>query len=239
VTFAILLLACDPPPVEVDAPQSAPIVAQKTTLATVAGLGSHQLEARTTTRTTRDDGDPVEEEEAFTLRWTDEDHWQVVRKRGTRILEDVRVWDGQAYRSVAPGRWDQRGDAEPYRASLSVSWDPWVRAFGESANAIGFVAAGKEDIEGRTALVYTLQPLTSPDGAPRSRALATAEGKVWIDEATAARLVGDAHLVVQDRGLTRDIRLRFSLSGIGRDSGAEPPPTAAPAVGAPNAGENP
>jgi hypothetical protein len=219
-----LLLSCDRPAAERPAPAPTPAVALETTLATVAGLGSHRLEARTTTTVEREGGAAEEDEESFSLRWTDIDHWQVVRRHGERVLQDVRVFEGIAWSSRNARPFEKRGDPAPYLADLTVGWDPWKQAFGSWSDAIGFRAAGTEDIEGRPALVYALEPLSGGASADRSRGVVAVEGRVWIDEATAVRLVGDARVVVRQRGRERSIHLRFSVSQIGGESGAELPP---------------
>ena len=223
--FPILLAtACSSAPPAVEPVLERAIVASRTTFGTMTSMGPFRLDARTST-TTRSESGEKHEDESYSLRWQDESRWQVIRRRDGERTEELRVWDNRAWRAGGNGALLLRGDAEPYRASLAVNWDPWASAIGSWNQSVGFRLEATEQVEGRTALVYSLEPLA---GAPsrKGNELVSVEGKVWIDETTAARLVGDVKLVTIRHGREQSVELRFSVTEVGGDPGVEAPPGA-------------
>lgn len=217
-----ILSACD-----AEAPEATPEAAAFTesathvTFASLEALGSHRLDARIRTTVTIEGVPPRETEETFSLRWRDADHWQVSRRRDGVPVTDVVGWEGHAWTSTGGGTLVDQGDAEPYRADLSVGWDPWRRALGSRADQLSFRPLGTESIEGRPARLYAVES-AQPEGG-KGRRIERVEGRVWIDELTSVRLVGDVTLATDHRGRRQEVRLSFSVAGIGEDPGVSPP----------------
>lgn len=215
----LLLLACSAEPAPVVEDVALPIVAQRTTFATMMSLGSFRLDSRTTTTT----GTGQKQEESYSLRWRDASAWQVIRGRDGQRFDELRVWDNQAWRASEDGALVSRGDGEPFRSALAANWDPWHDAVGTWSDYIGFREVGTEQVEGRVAIVYTLEPIARTAGRKSAQFIGV-EGKVWIDQATAARIVGDVTLQTKQHQQERTVALRFSVTEIGGDAGVEPPP---------------
>jgi len=201
-----------------------PQAATEVTFASLEALGSHRLDARIQTTTRIEGVPPTETVETTSLRWRDADHWQVSRRRDGVPMNEVLAWEGHAWTSTGGAALADRGDAEPYRADLSVGWDPWRRALGTAAEKLAFRPVGTESIEGRAARLYAVEP-AQPDGG-KGRRIERVVGRVWIDELTSVRLVGDVTLATEHRGRAQEVRLSFSVAGIGEDPGVSPPPGA-------------
>ncbi len=220
-----ILSAC-----EAEAPATTPQAdvyaeaATQVTFASLEALGSHRLDARIHTTVTIEGVPPKETLETMSLRWRDADHWQVSRRRDGVPVSDVLAWEGHAWTSTGGAPLADRGDAEPYRADLSVGWDPWRRALGTAADKLAFRPLGTESIEGRPARLYAVES-AQPEGG-KGRRIERVEGRVWIDELTSVRLVGDVTLATEHRGRAQEVRLSFSVAGIGEDPGVSPPPVA-------------
>ncbi len=217
-----ILSACD-----AEAPEAVPQAeaftqsATQVTFASLESLGSHRLDARIRTTATVEGMPPKEAEETVSLRWRDADHWQVSRRRDGMPVTDIVAWEGRAWTSTGGGPLADQGDAEPYRADLSVGWDPWRRALGSVADQLAFRPLGTESIEGRPARLYAVESAQPAGG--KGRRIERVEGRVWIDELTSVRLVGDLTLATEHRGRTQQVRLSFAVAGIGEDPGVSPP----------------
>lgn len=216
----LTLLACDAP---APAPEveAFPVAARRVTFATLESLGPHRLDARITRTTQVEGAPPSEEDESISLRWQDADHWQVSRRRDDKPVGEVRAWEGSAWLSSRGGPLRLHGDAEPFRAALAAEWDPWAAALGSYADHIGFREVGEELVEGRKARLYALELLDAVGG--KGREVERVEGRVWIDELTAVRLVGDLAVDAVHRGKRRGVRLRFAVVEIGGDPGVASP----------------
>jgi len=201
-----------------------PQAAAEVTFASLEALGSHRLDARIHTTVRLEGVPPQEAVETTSLRWRDAEHWQVSRRRDGVPLNEVLAWEGRAWTSTGGAALAGRGDAEPYRADLSVGWDPWRRALGTTADQLAFRPLGTESIEGRPARLYAVET-GQPEGV-KGRRIERVEGRVWIDELTSVRLVGDVTVATEHRGRAQEVRLSFSVAGIGEDPGVTPPPGA-------------
>jgi hypothetical protein len=226
VTWLLLLLGCSAEPQATAPPEAMPAVANLTTFATMASLGPHRLESRTTTTITRPELADQVREESFSLRWLDDSRWQAIRRRDGETVEELRIWENRVWRAAGGGPLQLRGDAEPYRSALHAEWDPWRSALGLWSEQVEFRELPSEEIEGRRALVYTLQPRAPLGDERKANRMLGVEGRVWIDEATAVRLVGDVTLRTQSRDKIEQVHLRYSVTEIGGEPGVEPPPTA-------------
>lgn len=234
----LFLLACSAEPIPVVEAVALPVVAKRTTFATMMAFGSFRLDARTTTTTHTFSGDE-KQEESYSLRWNDASAWQTVRGRDGIRVEELRVWDNLAWHATGSGPFVNKGDGEPFRAALAGAWDPWHDAVGNFSNSIGFREVGTEQVEGRAATVYTLEPILNVPSRKSAQFLGV-EGQVWIDQATAARIVGDVTLRTKHHERERTVSLRFSVTEIGGTPGVEPPPgvemrVVSPALQAPDA----
>jgi hypothetical protein len=216
------LLACSGAPEAVSVPL--PVAADRATFATVAGLGSYRLQATVRRSTGGEGASPVVSTELVELRWKDADQWSYVQRRDDRVRSEVLVFGGIAWRGDGDGPLERKGDAEPYRVQLAGTWDPWAWAMEGLASGLELVPAGSELVDGRRALRHTVAALPPPEKPKRGWTVTAAEGDVWIDEATAVRLVGNVRVEATSGARTQEVTLAFSIEGVGLDPDVSPPP---------------
>ncbi len=222
-----LFFACDPVGPAADPPEVFPVAAAQTTFASAEALGAYVSEAHREITTTREGAEPTVLRELTRLRWQSEDRWQWLEMRDGVRVSEVRVWDGVAWRSAAAGIFRRQADPASARADLVLSGDPWSRVLGTAAARVGYRDAGEEDIEGRKVWHYRLALLPNETPGRKSRDVTRVEGQVWIDQVTAVRLAGELTVETTFRTQRKSTRLRFAMTNLGGDVGAEPPPSAA------------
>lgn len=238
-------------------------------------LGAHHSLSSLRQTLTRPTGEVEPIDDAIEIKWQDWDHFEHRRVADGRQGEAVRVVEGVAYvaRGGAEGTWEQRPDADSYRAELRASWSQWDQALGPFAERLELRDEGEEIIEGRPARRYSVHLAPAPAEAPAPTPAAKAKGKgkgkakaaeakappadplvalkgaVWVDAATAVRLVAE----IEGERRQGDKALRFTynlaVSAVGQDQEltvpvhiepaaapvppATPTPTAAPGEGGP------
>ena len=240
-------------------------------------LGAHHSVSSLRQTLTRPGGEVEPIDDAIEIKWQDWDHFEHRRVADGRQGEAVRVVEGVAYvaRGGAEGSWEQRPDADSYRAELRASWSQWDQALGPFAARLELRDEGEEVIEGRPARRYSVHLAPAPPApAPAAKAKAKGKGKgkakgaeaaeaaappadplvalkgaLWVDAATAVRLVAE----IEGERRQGDKALRFTynlaVSAVGQDQEltvpvhiepavapvppANPPPTDAPGDGGP------
>lgn len=221
-------------------------------------LGAHHSLSSLRQTLTRPTGEVEPIDDAIEIKWQDWDHFEHRRVADGRQGEAVRVVEGVAYvaRGGAEGTWEQRPDADSYRAELRASWSQWDQALGPFAARLELRDEGEEIIEGRPARRYSVHLAPAPAEAPAPTPAAKAKGKgkgkakaaeakappadplvalkgaVWVDAATAVRLVAE----IEGERRQGDKALRFTynlaVSAVGQDQELTVPvhiePAAAP-----------
>jgi hypothetical protein len=216
-----LLLACQGG-AEGVAP-SLPVAASRTTFASVTELGAHHMHAEVHRTVSGGTTAPQVSEETVDLLWRDPDHWSLTQARDGRVRSKVVVFDAVAWSADGDGALARRGDAEPYREQLAGTWDPWAFALESLADSISFTLIGNEVVDGRRTQRHTLGLLPPPAKPRHGWIPSSAEGDVWIDEATAVRLKGVVHVIASSGLQSLEVGLTFALDGLGVDPGVSAP----------------
>ncbi len=205
-----------------DATPLLPEAAEKATFATIASLGSYQLQA-SVTRTITAGGAPQTTQETVEVKWRDADHWSYRLGRDGRTRTEVVVWDAVAWSGGGEGPPVRKGDAEPYRVQLASVWDPWQWGLESLADSLAYQPGDAELVDGRRARHHNLA-LVPDDGKPNRGWTPTAvSGDVWIDEETAVRLKGKVLVDAVSGARTQRLELLFAVGSIGVDPGVSPP----------------
>lgn len=197
--------------------------AERVTLGTVRDLGSCVVRTSLRREVTGSSGPPRVAEETSELRWQDPDHWSWARGRDGRVVEETLVWDAVAWSRTGERPFARRGDAEPHRVQLAGVWDPWS-TLESLAEQVALTPGEVETLEGRRVVRHLATLRALPKKAHRTWVAELVEGTVWIDEQTALRLQGDVHVVAAARQERMDVRLAFSVTGIGADPAVVRPP---------------
>lgn len=219
------MLACSKPPAVQGSDPPLVKASNEVTFKTTQDLGSYHQHATITRTTTSADGKVSTTAQSLDLAFKDLDDWHAVEERDGRLTSEVLVADGIAWARSGP-KLTRRGDAESYRVQLGTTWDPWPTALESLEGDVKLVPEALEEVEGRRAWRHRAELVPPVEGRHRVWTPTLVEGNVWIDEATALRLVGELHL--QADGSTRklDVALKFSTSGIGMDPHVPAPPDA-------------
>lgn len=198
--------------------------ADKVIFASVEKLGAHHYIGRITRADSRDGTPTTSHEETVDLGWEDWDHFRCARLINGELASEVMVADGVPWVRKAKGRWDRRDDVEPHRVQLQATWDTWDEALEPFGDQVLLTEQGQELIEGRNTTRYAVSLVAAPKPEEKQKKKAATRshftplslsGTVWVDQATAVRLVGDVQGAVQQGTLTRTISLRFARSGFG------------------------
>lgn len=227
-------------------------------------LGPHHSLARLRQTVTRPGLEPQASEDAVEIWWQDWDHFEHRRVADGRLASGVRVMAGTPYvsRPGADERWDERPDADPYRLELRAAWNLWDQALGPFEGRILYEDQGAEVIEGRPVRRYALSlaPLPeveAPEPAAKAKRKAKAKakappaapadpllslsGSLWLDTATAVRLVAEVEAARSQGERRVEASFQLAVSAIGADQGLKLPinikPLAAPIAPAPPASE--
>lgn len=229
-------------------------------------LGPHHALSSLRQTMTRSDGTVEKVDDAVEIKWQSWDLFEHRRVADGRLSSAVRVVDGVPYvaRAGADDAWERRSDADMYRGELRAAWSQWDLAMGPFADRVELRDAGEELIEGRPVRRYTVhlapappapEAAKPPAGEPRTGKgkakrkagsakpattvdpLRSLSGSLWVDAATAVRLVAE----IEGERLHRDKTLQFTynlaVSAIGQDQAINVPihiePSPSPLAGPP------
>lgn len=225
VPYLLLLTACSGG--GADAP-SLVAASRDVTFGSLGALGSFVLEARVQRDRTTESG-TTSTVEAFQLSWKDVDHFEVVETRDGRPGTRTLVVGGRAWFATGAGPLLPQRDAEPYRAQLAQTWDPWTAALEPFGERMVYTETDREPVEGRPTIVYTvsLAPLEKP--VKRAWEPVALDGRVWVDEATAVRLLADVRGEARSGAATLVTQLQVAVKGVGVEPTLSAPPSAAEA----------
>lgn len=229
-----------------DDPQVAALaeVSQQLSFESVDQLGPHHFLGSLRHERERSDGSVGTTDEAVEIRWQDWDSFEYRRTVDSELESAVIARDGVPWALLADGSWREGQDAEPHRLELRQSWNAWDQALEPYRGRIDYTDRGTEVVEGRNARRYglSLAPLPAPAASPakggksrKAKARAAAEdpqgdrlvsisGEVWVDEATAVRLLADVTAARVHRGRRHTVTLKVVRSDVGRDQKIQPPP---------------
>jgi len=201
---------------------------EQVTFASTEMLGPHRFLATSTRVESRYDSELSRHEETIEVRWQDWDNFRYERSVDGRSVEAVVVSGGRGW--TQRGRsWSSVADAELYRTQLRMTWNAWdqgTRSFGER---LALSASEADTVEGRPARRYTVSlaeatvadapgPRTQGKMDPRSLS-----GVLWVDEATAVRLMAQLDGVLSRDGYTQELRLQLARTEVGVTQEIEPP----------------
>ncbi len=197
-----LAMGCEPAP---EPEQELLEASEVVSFGDIANLGPHRLEASIHRAQVVDGRRDEVAQEQVQLVWRDWNNFQLARRRDGVIISQVLVEEGSARVRQADGRLLSVSDVEPHRVELRMAWDVWGLALSVFDGAMQLEHQGEGQLDGRTASHYRVG--LSPDGERQhGRIVADSlEGSLWLDEATAVRLmaevegrwhrVGQEHLV--------------------------------------------
>lgn len=215
----LLLVACTAREPELTRPEAARVV----TFGTLTALGSFQMESSVERATRYGDNPPQVVKTATELRWQDPDHWSLRTVRDGTVETRTVVWDAVGWLSTPAGRLERRPDAEPLRAALSRSWDPWAEALGAYEAQLQYEPMGTEEVAGRKAERFAVSLVPEDPKKKRRPAVRAVQGDLWLDEATSARLQASVTLTAESRDRTVDIQVLLAVSRVGEDLGLTDP----------------
>ena len=219
-----LLLACSepsPPPVE----QKLAEASEEVIFASVENLGPHLYLSTLVREELRGERLESRHVEAAEILWEDWDNFSHRRLVDGRPVSELVVVEHRAWKRRAAGEWSRKADAEPYRVQLRSSWNAWEQAIAPFQDAIEWESVAIEELEGRETQRYRIFLAEGEKDAVRSRGLVpvSLEGEVWVDKATAVRILGEARGELSDDGYRRQFTIKVSRSQIGQEQGISPP----------------
>lgn len=157
----------------------------------IANLGPHRLDASILRSTVLDGVRDEGAQDQVQLVWRDWDNFQLARRRSGEIISQVLVDGGSARVRQADGRLVPASDVEPHRVELRMAWDVWSLGLSVFEGMYELEHLGEAQLDGRTTSQYALV-LLPEEQRSRGRVVAESlEGKVWIDESTAVRLMAE------------------------------------------------
>lgn len=208
------------------------LVSQEIQFQSVDNLGPHKYLASIERAEYRGDDLATKATETFEITWQGWDDFEMRRAVDGESAGVVRVVTGEAW-VERNGRWQSRGDAEPYRQELRQTWSGWDQALDAFRGRVDLVEAEEGVVEARPATRYTvsLRPERKVGKAKARRRAreggpTALSGFVWVDQTTAVRLVAEVQGTTRRGDVSRTVALKLARSAIGQDQGIEPPPKA-------------
>lgn len=213
----------------------------------VAELGSHRMAATIRRQEHRGDTLVADVQEALEVRWQGWEAFEMRRLVDGEQTSLVRVVDGLAWAQRRDGSWVQRGDPEPWRQEMRLTWNAWDEVLEPFDDRVKMQDPTDEVVEGRRARRYALslaeaEPERTPPQAGKRKGKRkkrkhgragpeplTLSGDVVLDEATATRLLAQVAGSWRDEDRRYSFTLDLSRSGIGLPQTLERP---APGTGA-------
>jgi len=201
--------------------------AEKVNFGSEATLGSHRSEVSVIRRVRFSSGEVEQTDQQAVLVWQDWDNFQFRRLQGGNVTCDNLVVGGLAWNRGPKGHRVRVPDAEPLRADLRVVWDAWTEALGPFSGRIALVRGEAGVIEGRPARPYGVTLGAQPGGGSRpSVEPLDLTGTVWLDEATAVRLLADVEGSWRRSGDAKriqEVSFHLAISGIGQPQDLQAP----------------
>ena len=251
IALAALLVGCSGAPVEVVVvtPEAA---SEQVTFGTLQDIGAFTFQYTTRNERKVAAGSTVRET-AVSLKWKDRDNWEYTTVNdgipATHwLISGARAWQGLSGAPLV-----SKGDPEPLRAQLALSWDPWEDVVAMTGGRIVYGPGTDETVDGRAAVRHDLS--LAPVPAPRGRHIIgqallpnSLTGQVWIDKETSVRLLADVVVVASnappasvsaaddgaapqappedpgDRLRERTLAVKLAVTGLGQDPGVSTPP---------------
>jgi len=202
-------------------------VAQTATFETLKTLGAHRAESLTLYKQWVDGGTLEERDLAVVLTWAAPDRFQWRRLRDGKLRQEILLADGEGWKRTGSRAYQLLGSTEVHQSALAEHWRLWETALEPFEGRIELRPMGDGLVEGRTAWHYAVALIPAASTARETRTTLTSlEGSVWIDKATAVRLVAEVSGSWTTLGrLPLHHAIEFSLvrSGFGEAQDVRPP----------------
>ena len=225
-SWALIAIACGEKPASADALTVAQ-VAETATFETLQSLGSHRTEALTLQKQWVDGGVPEERDSAVVLSWDGPERFQWRTLRDGKLRQEILLAEGAGWVRSTNRPYALLDSLDVHKAALGEHWEIWDTALEPFKGRVDLQPAGDGLVEGRTAWHYTVGLLPAPANARDTRTTLTSlEGSVWIDKATAVRLIAEvsgAWTTQGRRPLHHSVEFSLIRSGFGEPQGVRPP----------------
>ncbi len=203
-----------------------PQVSDQLTFDSVTRLGAHRLEATCIRRFEAPDGTYTEVQHDTEILWQGWDDFRLRRTVDASLVTDVVVVDGTTWALSSGDRYGKQRDTEPYRMELRRSWNVWHDALEPFLDNVLLSEAGKGIIEGRRARRYRVSLLPQDAGEARQPRLVSLDGDLWLDEASAVRLLAEVNGTWRPWGREDELRhvsLKLRRTRFGEPQGIRVP----------------
>ena len=214
--------------------QALAAASQRVVFESLDKLGPHRSLASLRRMEERPDREATRTEDAVEIAWKDWNNFEHRRVADGRLASLTRVVDGTTYLQRSPTQWERRDNPEPARVELRDSWNLWELGLAPFDERLVLEEDRQELIEGRPTRVYRLT-LAPPPEAPKAKGkkarktsedpIFSLEGWVWVDSASAARLLAEVKGAWRQGDRTRRVELDLAVSAIGQEPELNPPPT--------------
>lgn len=225
--LCLLLSACGRGSGDDAPPPTLEEVSEKVVFGSVASLGPHRLEADVVRRIFEPSGGVTERDEHVVMAWQDWDNFMLRRLQDGQVVSASLVVKGNLWVRGPKGRMRQADDPEPHRAELRLVWNLWDEALEPFRDRIELTEQESGVIEGRPARSFavSLKALEIPVPKAQVEPLELS-GTVWLDQATAVRLLAEVRGAWRNLGgddRRREVGLYLVRSRIGEDQGLKAP----------------
>ena len=208
-----------------DPPETLEQVSQKIGFGTVANLGPHRMEG-SITRKVMSNEFTSDHDTQLTIVWQDWDNFETRRVVDGEVQSHVLVVDARLWVRNSKGRMERQDDPEPYRGELRLLWNFWQEGLEPFHGRVEMEPLELGILEGRPAQRYGLKLAEAPEGWRSGVTPIDLSGSVWLDQATAVRLLVEdegSWRVGGEDGLLRRMELRLVRSAIGAPQGLMTP----------------
>lgn len=202
---------------------------EEVSFGTISSLGPHRLETSVIRRVLPASGaaEPLSEtDEQIILAWQDWDNFQYQRLRDGTLVTDNLVVKGNFWERGPSGRKVRGGDPEPVRADLRLAWDVWGASLAPFLDDLVYERVEEGIIEGRAARRFKLDLKPAPTPSRSGLRPVSLSGHVWLDQATAVRLLAEVQgrwARSGDEGHVQEVVLYLVRSRIGEPQALRAP----------------
>jgi hypothetical protein len=179
----------------------------------VEQIGSHRFVSTFSRKEYHGEDVRSEHQEILQITWKDWDNFQSTRTVSDQVVSDVIISDFTTWIFLGE-EWKKQPDGELYRTQLRMTWNQWDDVMRHFDEFVTWTPTSLEILDGRRTQKYVASFSRPTDTKTTFRPLSF-QGKMWVDELTAVRVLGEIKGELGRAAYKKELRLQIQRSEIG------------------------